>query len=131
MAINTVILTGRVVRDPELKTTTSGVPVCSFCVAVDRPRRAGEENEADFFDCVAWRGAAEFITKYFVKGDPIGIDGRLQTRSWVSKDGTNRRTVEVLVKETHFLGGKRNADQKQQTAPAAIDYDEVDESLPF
>lgn len=133
MAINTVLLTGRMVRDPELKTTQSGVSVCSFSVAVERPRRSGEEREVDFFDCVSWRGCAEFVSKYFRKGDPIGIDGRLQVRNWKDRDGNDRKSVEVLVKETHFLGGRRydsdNAAGASTTANPVLD--EIDESLPF
>lgn len=132
MAINTVLLTGRMVQDPELKTTQSGVSVCSFSVAVERPRRTGEERLVDFFDCVSWRGCAEFVSKYFKKGDPIGIDGRLQVRPWTDRDGNNRKSVEILVKETHFLSGKRSEDSTPAVTAATNAMEEIDsEDLPF
>ena len=82
MAINNVAITGRMTKKPEVKQTQSGVSVCNFCIAVDRPFKSGEDRQADFIDCVAWRASAEFIGNYFDKGVIIGIIGRLQTHNW-------------------------------------------------
>ena len=77
MAINNVVLTGRLSRDPEIKQTQSGVSVCNFCIAVDRKYKSGEEKICDFINCVAWRGAADFVSKWFHKGDGIGVTGSI------------------------------------------------------
>ena len=108
MAINIVAITGRLTRSPEVKQTQSGVPVCSFSVAVDRAYKSGEERQADFIDCVAWRHSAEFLEKYFHKGDMIGVQGHLQTRNWETDDGQKRKTTEIVVDSLSFVGGKRS-----------------------
>lgn len=95
--LNRVILIGRMANDPEPKTTPSGVSVCSFRIAVNRPPNAQGEREADFIDVVAWRQAADFAANYLGKGRLIAIEGRLQVRSWTAQDGTRRRTAEVVV----------------------------------
>lgn len=112
MAINTVAITGRIVRDPEIRQTQSGVSVCSFAVAVDRAYKSGEERQADFIDCVAWRHSAEFLEKYFHKGDMIGVQGHLQTRNWETDDGQKRKATEIVVDSLSFVGGKRSADNE-------------------
>lgn len=107
MAINMVAITGRLTRSPEVKQTQSGVPVCSFTVAVDRAYKSGEEREADFLDCVAWRGSAEFLGKWFSKGDMIGVQGHLQTRNWETDDGQKRKATEIVADSLSFVGGKK------------------------
>jgi single-strand DNA-binding protein len=98
---------GRLVYDPELKTTQSGTNVCSFRVAVDRSfTRQGEERKADFIDVTAWRHTAEFVSKYFQKGSMIAIEGSLQTRQYQDKNGNNRTATEVLASQVSFCGGK-------------------------
>lgn len=82
--MNSVNISGRLTKDPELKTTQSNISVCSFGVAVDRP---GVKDKSDFIDCVAWRNTAEFVNKYFAKGDPIEITGTLTTRNWEDQNG--------------------------------------------
>lgn len=107
MSINISALTGRLTADVELKTTPSGVSVCSFSLAVDRnytPK--GEERATDFIDCVAWRNTAEFISKYFSKGSMIGIEGAIQTRTYTDKEGKNRKVTEVVVNNASFCGSK-------------------------
>lgn len=104
--INKVILVGRLTADPELRTTQSGVSVCSFSVAVDRKYNSGGERQADFINCVAWRQSAEFISKYFNKGKLIGIEGSIQTRNYEDKQGNKRVAVEVVVDNASFIGGK-------------------------
>lgn len=101
---------GRLVADPELKTTASGVSVTTFRIAVDRSYvKSGEERQADFFDIVAWRYTAEFICKHFRKGSLIAIDGSLQSRTYQAKDGTNRYVVEVVADNASFTGERRDS----------------------
>ena len=101
---------GRLVRDPELRRTGSGIAVASFTVAVDRDfgGRDGGEKETDFIDCVAWRQTGEFVSKYFTKGRMIVVSGRLQIRSWTDKDGNKRRTAEVVADNCYFGDSKRD-----------------------
>lgn len=103
---NKVILAGRLTRDPELRQTPNGVAVASFSLAVDKPFNKDKERAADFFDCVAWRGTADFVSRYFEKGKPILVEGRLQNNDYTNKDGEKRRRVEVLVDNVSFIGGK-------------------------
>ncbi len=107
MAFNKVILMGRITHDLELKTTPSGVSVCSFSIAVDRRYQVkGEEKKTDFFNIVAWRQSAEFVTRYFAKGRMILVEGELQTRSYVDKNGMTVRVVEVVADQLCFTGEK-------------------------
>lgn len=120
--LNVVALMGRLVADPELKTTQSGNSVCTFRVAVDRGYTAkDEERKADFFTITAWRKTAEFICKYFQKGSLIAIEGSLQTRQYQDKSGSNRTATEVLAAEVGFCGPKAadkpaTASYEKQTA---------------
>lgn len=108
MSINRIVLVCRITADPELKyTNASGLPVCSFSVAVDRPFRAGEAQETDFIPVVAWRKTAEFAANNFRKGDTIAVDGRLQTRSYVDRTQTRRVAYEVIADSLSFTGGRR------------------------
>ena len=135
MAINNVVLTGRLSRDPEIKQTQSGVSVCNFCIAVDRQYKSGEEKICDFINCVAWRGTADFVSKWFHKGDGIGVTGSIQTRKWVTDGGENRYATEVLCQQVSFLDGKKNAAEATQTHMEGnqnfSEVTEEDESLPF
>ena len=135
MAINNVVLTGRLSRDPEIKQTQSGVSVCNFCIAVDRQYKSGEEKICDFINCVAWRGTADFVSKWFHKGDGIGVTGSIQTRKWVTDGGENRYATEVLCQQVSFLDGKKNAVEAAQTPMEGnqnfSEVTEEDESLPF
>ena len=107
--LNRVILMGRLVSDPELKTTPSGVSVTTFRIAVDRSYvKSGEERKADFFDVVCWRSTAEFVCRYFGKGALIAVDGQLQSRTYQAKDGTNRYVVEVVADNVSFTGERRD-----------------------
>ncbi len=107
--INRVVLMGRLVSDPELKTTQSGINVTTFRIAVDRSYvKSGEERQADFFDIVAWRYTADFVCKHFRKGSLIAIDGQLQSRTYQAKDGTNRYVVEVIADSASFTGERRD-----------------------
>ena len=105
---NLVVLTGRLTSDPELKTTQSNVSVTSFCIAVQRRYKSGEEPITDFINIVAWRNTAEFVAKYFKKGNMIGIEGSIQTRKYTDKDGNNRVAFEVLAGNVQFVKSKRS-----------------------
>lgn len=105
---NLVVLSGRLTADPELKTTPSGVSVCSFTIAVERRYKQGEERQADFVNIVAWRQTAEFVSKYFSKGSMIGIEGSIQTRKYQDKDGKNRTAFEVVANNVQFIEPKRS-----------------------
>ena len=108
--LNRIIIMGRLVRDPELRTTQSGTSVTSFTLAVDRDFKSRESGEksTDFIDVVAWRQTAEFVCKYFAKGRMAIAEGRLQIREWKDKDGNNRRTAEVVAENVYFGDSKRD-----------------------
>ena len=110
--LNHITIMGRLVRDPELRRTGSGIAVASFTVAVDRDfgGRDGGEKETDFIDCVAWRQTGEFVSKYFTKGRMIVVSGRLQIRGWTDKDGNKRRTAEVVADNCYFGDSKRDSE---------------------
>ena len=107
--LNHITIMGRLVRDPELRRTGSGIAVASFTVAVDRDfsGKDSSEKETDFIDCVAWRQTGEFVSKYFSKGRMIVVSGRLQVRNWTDKDGNKRRTAEVVADNCYFGDSKK------------------------
>ena len=114
--LNRVILIGRLANDPELKYTPSGIAVCSFRIAVDRPfSNQHGEKETDFIDIVAWRQNAEFAANFLTKGRLIAVDGRLQIRTWVAQDGTRRRSAEVVA---DILRGLDRPREQQAPHPA-------------
>ena len=149
--MNQIVLMGRLTRDPELRRTQSGTAVAYFTLAVDRPfsSRDGGERQTDFIDCVAWRNTAEFVSKYFVKGQMAAVTGRLQIRDWTDKEGGKRRSAEVVVDNVYFTESKKSREAAGYNAPAArnddfdsgyttpvtgSDFEELDESdgdLPF
>ena len=105
--LNCAIIMGRLVADPELRTTANGTTVTSFTVAIERSFvKAGEERQADFLDIVAWRSTAEFITRYFRKGSMIAIQGSIQARSYEDKNGNKRKAVEIVADNVSFCGSK-------------------------
>ena len=145
-SLNKVILIGHLTADPELKQTPSGVSVTSFSIGVTRKyTRAGEQPQSDFINIVAWRTTAEFISKYFRKGNAICICGSIQTRSWTANDGSKRYATEVVADEATFVEKKgeastyapRNDDFQAPSfasdAGIAPKFEEVDgdEDLPF
>lgn len=116
--LNKVILMGRLTRDPEVKYTPTNTPVCSFTIAVDRNfARQGEQRATDFINCVAWRNQAEFLSKYFVKGQLLALSGNIQTRQYDDKDGKRVYVTEVVVDELHFA--ERRGDSVPQTQTGA------------
>lgn len=107
---NIVVLTGRICQPVELKTTPNGISVCTFSIAVDRAYKKGEEKQTDFLNIVAWRQTAEFVSKWFTKGNLIGIEGSIQTRKYTDKDGNNRTAFEIVANNVHFVESKKSAD---------------------
>lgn len=145
--LNCVTLMGRLVADPELRTTTTGRSVATFRIAVDRSFvRQGEQRQADFITIVAWESTANFVCRYFQKGSMIAVQGRIQTRSYEDNNGNKRTAFEVVANEVSFCGSKAeggsSATPAAQVAPAvapsyqtasANDFEEItdDEDLPF
>jgi len=135
--LNSAILIGRLAADPELKQTPSGTAVTSFTVAVERDYKTGEERQTDFIDVVAWRQTAEFVCKYFRKGETIAVQGPIQTRSYEDKNGNKRKAVEVTADKVSFCGVKKSEKTEPQSArftPTGFpDTDEpgADDDLPF
>lgn len=132
--LNTIILIGRLTRDPELRYTASGVAVCHFTLAVDRPfNNQKGEREADFIDIVCWRQEGERVAQYLAKGRLAAVQGRLQIRSYETPDGQRRRVAEVVADTVRFLdrarsdGGGPGAEQQ----PGPEFADEQDEDVPF
>ena len=105
---------GRLTADVELRQTTSGIAVCNFTVAVDRPGTNKDNKITDFFDCTAWRQTAETICKYFKQGDPLGIIGSLQNDRYTDKDGNNRTKTEISVDQIFFLPRRKPREQGEQ-----------------
>jgi len=132
--LNKVVLMGRLTATPELKYTPANVAVCSFSIAIDRRFvKQGEQRQADFINIVAWRNTAEFIAKYFVKGQMINVVGNLQTRVWTDKDGKKHYITEVIADEINFCGDNRNSGQAQNNVPSMEGFEPVDteDDLPF
>ena len=151
--LNKIILMGRLTRDPELRRTQSGTAVASFTLAVDRDYKPQDgERETDFIDIVAWRGTAEFVSKYFTKGRMAVVEGRLQMEDWTDKDGNKRRSAEVVADNLYFgdsrrdnggEGGSYTGGNSGYSAPAGgyaapvggasgfAEIDEEDGDLPF
>jgi single-strand DNA-binding protein len=148
--LNQIVLMGRLTKDPELRSTPAGVSVVSFSLAVERDfasREEGGEKQTDFIDVVAWRNTAEFVSKYFFKGQLAAVSGRLQIRNWTDKEGVKRKNAEVVADNVYFAEGKRNREDGaapyQKTgnfsAPASFNtdssgfaaLDDDDGDLPF
>lgn len=107
--MNKVFMMGRLVNDPELKTTPNGITTCSFRIAVDRNfQRKGEDRKSDFFNVVAWREKAEFVSRFFSKGRMIMIEGEMQTRQYTDKNGNPATWYEIQVENVFFTGEKSN-----------------------
>ena len=115
--LNKTILMGRLTRTPELRHTSNGTAVSSFSLAIERDYKDSESGEriTDFFDVVAWRQVAEFVSKYFSKGQMMAVDGRLQTRTWLDNEGGTRRAIEVVADNIYFAGS--SPDMAMRTPP--------------
>lgn len=140
--INCINIMGRLTDTPELKVTNSGTNVTTFTVAVERQYSKGEK-QTDFINVVAWRGTAEFISKWFSKGQMIAVQGSLQTRKYQDKDGHNRTAFEVVAEQVSFCGDKKAgnsnteqpaqqpAEQPVQTSLDINEWDDTGDELPF
>lgn len=155
--LNVAVVMGRLTADPELRHTASGLSVTSFTLAVDRNySKAGTERQTDWIDVVAWRQTAEFVCKYFTKGQMMAVNGTIQTRSYEDKNGNKRKAVEIVANDVSFTGSKRDTassgkygqsfDRPAPSQPAAFnepapayssgsteDFEEIlgDDDLPF
>ncbi len=134
--LNKSILMGRLTRDPELRTTKTGTPVATFTLAVDRNLRkcAEAQQTVDFINIVAWRGAAEFVSKWFKKGQFVAVSGRIQSRNFTDKDGNNRTDFEVVADEVFFAerkGDNRTAPVVECNEPEFEEIIMANGNLPF
>lgn len=132
--LNKVILMGRFTKDPELRATGMGTSVASFTLAVDRDFKGQNgKRETDFINCVAWKGTAEFISRYFKKGSMAALEGSLQIRPYEDKDGKKRTAAEVVVNNIYFGESKSNAafNEPVSDIPPASSFGDDDEDLPF
>lgn len=133
-SFNKAILIGNMVADPELKQTPSGVSVCRFRLGVQRKFAKDEgQQTADFLDVVAWRQTAEFVSKYFKKGNPILVCGQIQSRNWEDNNGVKRYSVEILADEVSFVASKDNKEGNDTYMPSAYQPEEISntDGFPF
>ena len=123
-SFNKVILMGNMTADPELRQTTSGISVCSFSIAVNRRFSKSEQNQqsVDFINVVAWRQQAEFVSRYFKKGNPILVCGQLQTRTWTDNQGQKRYATDVVADEVSFVGPASQGGISEDDRPAQQSY---------
>lgn len=138
--LNVIAIMGRLSRDPELRQTTTGKNVASFTIACSRGRKdANGKDLVDWIPVVAWERTAEFVCKYFEKGSPIAIDGRLQSRTYKDRDGNNRTAIEIVANNANFAGSKSSGGGSN-SVPAGgsyneptVQYDEIEDEgdLPF
>ena len=139
--LNKIVIMGRLVRDPDKRTTQSGVTVTNFTLAVDRDYTNGDQKETDFIDCVAWRQSGDFVAKYFSKGRMAVVAGRLQIRKYTDKEGNNRTAAEIVADNVYFGDSKREGQAPVSAAPsepspapapsAFAALEGPDEGLPF
>lgn len=110
--LNRIVLIGRLTRDPESQYTPNGIALAKFSIAVDRPTKNAETGEkvTDFFDCVAWRRTADFVTQYITKGRLVAVEGRVEIRSWVAQDGTKRKSFDVVADNVQGLDRPRDGE---------------------
>ena len=117
MSLNVVAMVGRLVADPELRTTTGGTEVATFRIAVDRPYNKDKNAQtADFFTVVAWANTALFVSRYFSKGSPIAIRGKLQSRTYEDRNGEKKTAVEIVAEEVKFCGSKNEVGTSMSSA---------------
>lgn len=140
--LNQVSIMGRLTRAPELRHTQAGMPVAAFTLAVERDFKDGNgDKQTDFIDIVAWRQTGEFVSKYFTKGQMAAVSGRLQIREWTDREGSKRRSAEVIADHVYFAESKRSRENIQDDSTQGYDSDaqrlsdippyENDGELPF
>ena len=126
--MNKVVLMGRLTKEPEMRATQSNTAVCSFSLAVNRRFKQEGQPDADFINVVAWAKTAEFVSKYFTKGQQVGVIGRIQTRNYDDKDGKKVYVTEVIAEEVYFADSKK---EPNATTSEGFMVLEGDSSLPF
>lgn len=131
--LNNIDIMGRLTRAPELRRTNSGVAVTSFTLAVERDYadKTTGQKEVDFLDCTAWRGTAEFIDKYFGKGDMMAVNGRLQIRAYTDKEGNNRKAAEIQVNNVYFAARNNSPKAAEGYEVQLTEITDDDGGLPF
>ena len=131
--MNKVILMGRLTKEPEIRQTQQGVSVCSFSIAVNRRFAKEGQQDADFINCIAWRNTAEFIAKYFRKGNMISVVGSIQTRTWENENRKKQYATEVIIDEAYFTGSKESTSPSDMPSgfEGFTQADEIDGNLPF
>lgn len=117
--LNVAIIMGRLTATPELRTTGTGLSVTSFTVAVDRAYKSGDERQTDFINVVAWRSTADFVTRFFTKGQMIAVQGSIQTRNYEDKNGNKRTAVEIVADSVSFCGNKSESGGNTYAQPTA------------
>lgn len=133
--LNNIILQGRLTRDPEMQATANGVSRATFALACEQDyKNPNGERDTDFFEVVAWRNTADFVQRYFSKGQMVVVRGRLQTQQWTAQDGSKRKTVQIVAENVYFCG-TNNASGQATEQPAAVEEQnpmpvEIEE-LPF
>lgn len=135
--MNKAIFTGRLGSTPELKTTQSGVSVCTFTIAVDRPKISGKQQETDWLTIVAWRNLADFASRYLTKGRKVLVTATVRTRTYDDKDGKTRKVTEFYAEDIEFCDNRPNTEAPGETTPTTessnrfTEYTEPNEDLPF
>ena len=139
--LNRAISMGRLTDNPELRHTNSNIPVTTFTLAVERNFRSGDDRVTDFLDVVAWRSTAEFVSKYFSKGQMACVEGSIQVRSYNDREGNKRRAWEIVADQVYFAEGRRDGAQKNTESAAPVinnaasndfaQFDDGDDDLPF
>lgn len=127
--MNKVVLMGRLTKEPEMRATQSNTAVCSFSLAVNRRFKQEGQPDADFINVTAWAKTAEFVGKYFTKGQQVGVIGRIQTRNYDDKDGKKIYVTEVVAEEVYFADSKK--EQSNVTTSEGFMAVEGDSGLPF
>ena len=134
--LNNITIQGRLTRDPEMKATASGVSCATFALACEQDyKNPNGERDTDFFDVVAWRNTADFVQRYFRKGQMVVVRGRLQTQQWTAQDGSKRKTVQIVAENVYFCGKENGNTSQAEEQPAAVEEQppipvEIEE-LPF
>lgn len=127
--MNKVVLMGRLTKEPEMRATQSNTAVCSFSLAVNRRFKQEGQPDADFINVTAWAKTAEFVSKYFTKGQQVAVIGRIQTRNYDDKDGKKIYVTEVVAEEVYFADSKK--EQSNVTTSEGFMAVEGDSGLPF
>ena len=119
--LNSVVLVGRLTKDPDMRMTPNNVPVCQFNVAVNRPKRKGEDETVDFIQCVAWRQSAEFLSNYASKGAIVSVEGEIRTRNYLNPQGEKVYITEILADKVQIISNRQENPVQEAVETAAVD----------